>query len=98
MKESKGNGDEFLNEVASIGRTSHVNIATLKGICFEGSKRALIYELMPNGSLEKFYIKEILQVLIIIWGGKHYTRLQLALHEAWSTCIEVATHEFCILT
>ena len=57
MKESKGNGDEFLNEVASIGRTSHVNIVTLKGFCFEGSKRALIYELMPNGSLEKFIYK-----------------------------------------
>ena len=58
MKESKGNGEEFLNEVASISRTSHVNnIVTLKGFCFEGSKRALIYELMPNGSLEKFIYK-----------------------------------------
>ena len=57
MKELKGNGEEFLNEVASISRTSHVNIVTLKGFCFEGSKRALIYELMPNGSLEKFIYK-----------------------------------------
>ena len=57
MKESKGNGEEFLNEVASISRTSHVNIVTLKGFCFEGSKRALIYEFMPNGSLEKFIYK-----------------------------------------
>ncbi|CAA2945535.1 LEAF RUST 10 DISEASE-RESISTANCE LOCUS RECEPTOR-LIKE PROTEIN KINASE-like [Olea europaea subsp. europaea] len=54
LKELKGNGEEFINEVASIGRTSHVNIVTLKGFCFEGSKRALIYEFMPNGSLEKF--------------------------------------------
>ncbi|KAM3692974.1 hypothetical protein ACJW31_08G129800 [Castanea mollissima] len=54
LEESKGNGEEFINEVASISRTSHVNIVTLKGFCFEGSKRALIYELMPNGSLEKF--------------------------------------------
>uniref|UniRef100_A0A7N2QX76 PR5-like receptor kinase n=1 Tax=Quercus lobata TaxID=97700 RepID=A0A7N2QX76_QUELO len=57
LKESKGNGEEFINEVASISRTSHVNIITLKGFCFEGSKRALIYELMPNGSLEKFIYK-----------------------------------------
>ncbi|XP_012833344.1 PREDICTED: probable receptor-like protein kinase At1g67000 [Erythranthe guttata] len=54
LDESKGNGDEFMNEVASISRTSHVNIVTLLGFCFEGSKRALIYEFMPNGSLEKF--------------------------------------------
>ncbi|KAL4612474.1 hypothetical protein ACB092_08G201600 [Castanea dentata] len=54
LKESKDNGEEFLNEVASISRTSHVNIVTLMGFCFEESKRALIYEFMPNGSLEKF--------------------------------------------
>ncbi|KAM3740828.1 hypothetical protein ACB098_08G128700 [Castanea mollissima] len=57
LNNSKGNGEEFLNEVASISRTSHVNIVTLKGFCFEGSKRALIYELMSNGSLEKFIYK-----------------------------------------
>ncbi|KAL4611805.1 hypothetical protein ACB092_08G152100 [Castanea dentata] len=57
LKESEGNGDEFVNEVASISRTSHVNIVTLKGFCIEGSKRALIYEFMPNGSLEKFIYK-----------------------------------------
>ncbi|XP_068327842.1 LEAF RUST 10 DISEASE-RESISTANCEUS RECEPTOR-LIKE PROTEIN KINASE-like 2.1 [Pyrus communis] len=50
----KGDGEEFMNEVAAISRTSHVNIVSLLGYCFEGSKRALIYEFMPNGSLEKF--------------------------------------------
>ncbi|RWR84528.1 LEAF RUST 10 DISEASE-RESISTANCE LOCUS RECEPTOR-LIKE PROTEIN KINASE-like protein 2.1 [Cinnamomum micranthum f. kanehirae] len=54
LNNSKGNGEEFINEVASIGRTSHVNIVTLLGFCFEGSKSALIYEFMSNGSLEKF--------------------------------------------
>jgi serine/threonine protein kinase len=52
--ESRGNGEQFVNEVASISRTSHVNIVTLMGFCFEGSKRALIYEFMPNRSLDKF--------------------------------------------
>ncbi|GMQ11382.1 hypothetical protein CsSME_00054037 [Camellia sinensis var. sinensis] len=47
------NGEEFINEVTSISRTSHVNIVSLVGYCFEGRKRALIYEYMPNGSLEK---------------------------------------------
>ncbi|KAK4477534.1 hypothetical protein RD792_016763 [Penstemon davidsonii] len=54
LNESKGNGEDFLNEVASSSRTSHVNIVSLLGYCFDGSKRALIYELMPNGSLEKY--------------------------------------------
>ena len=52
------NGEEFLNEVISIRRTSHINIVTLVGFCLEGSKRALIYEYMPNGSLDKFIYDE----------------------------------------
>ncbi|KAL3731446.1 hypothetical protein ACJRO7_028340 [Eucalyptus globulus] len=57
LKNLKGDGEEFINEVASISRTSHVNIVSLLGFCFEGSKRALVYEFMPNGSLEKFIFK-----------------------------------------
>uniref|UniRef100_A0A0D9W2C2 Protein kinase domain-containing protein n=1 Tax=Leersia perrieri TaxID=77586 RepID=A0A0D9W2C2_9ORYZ len=52
------NGGEFINEVISIRRTSHVNVVTLVGFCLEGSKRALIYEYMPNGSLDKFIYAE----------------------------------------
>jgi serine/threonine protein kinase len=54
LSSSKGNGEEFINEVASISGTSHVNIVTLLGFCYEKTKRALIYEFMPNGSLDKF--------------------------------------------
>lgn len=54
LSKLKGDGDEFINEVASISMTSHVNIVSLLGFCLEGSKRVLIYEYMPNGSLEKF--------------------------------------------
>ncbi|KAK3440518.1 hypothetical protein EUGRSUZ_B00801 [Eucalyptus grandis] len=54
LKKLKGNAEEFFNEVASISRTSHINVVNLLGFCFEGSKRALVYEFMPNGSLEKF--------------------------------------------
>ncbi|XP_040366869.1 LEAF RUST 10 DISEASE-RESISTANCE LOCUS RECEPTOR-LIKE PROTEIN KINASE-like 2.5 isoform X3 [Rosa chinensis] len=58
LKESKGNGEDFVNEVASISRTSHVNVVTLFGYCFDGQKKALIYEFMHNGSLEKFIYKD----------------------------------------
>ncbi|CAA3027918.1 LEAF RUST 10 DISEASE-RESISTANCE LOCUS RECEPTOR-LIKE PROTEIN KINASE-like [Olea europaea subsp. europaea] len=60
LNESRANGEEFVNEVSSICRTSHVNIVTLLSFCFEGSKRALIYEFMPNGSLDNYiYGKKI---------------------------------------
>ncbi|XP_061350617.1 LEAF RUST 10 DISEASE-RESISTANCE LOCUS RECEPTOR-LIKE PROTEIN KINASE-like 2.5 isoform X2 [Gastrolobium bilobum] len=54
LRSSKGNNEDFINEVASISSTSHVNVVTLLGFCFEGRKKALIYEFMSNGSLEKF--------------------------------------------
>ncbi|KAI7740521.1 hypothetical protein M8C21_024433 [Ambrosia artemisiifolia] len=54
LSEVKGNGEDFMNEVASVGRTSHVNIVRLVGFCLDGNRRALIYEFMPNGSLERF--------------------------------------------
>ncbi|KAE8679764.1 putative receptor-like protein kinase [Hibiscus syriacus] len=54
LNEAKGSGDEFINEVASISRTSHVNIVAFVGFCYDLYIRALIYEFMPNGSLDKF--------------------------------------------
>ncbi|OMO74720.1 hypothetical protein CCACVL1_16506 [Corchorus capsularis] len=54
LSESNGDGEEFINEVASISRTSHVNVVAFLGFCYEGSMRALIYEFMQNGSLDKF--------------------------------------------
>ncbi|KAM5561746.1 rust resistance kinase Lr10-like [Rosa sericea] len=54
LKDSKGNGDDFVNEVGTIGRIHHVNVVRLLGFSAEGGKRALIYEHMPNRSLEKF--------------------------------------------
>ncbi|XP_078149777.1 PR5-like receptor kinase isoform X2 [Carex rostrata] len=50
--------EELLNEVLSIGRTSHVNVVSLLGFCIEGSKHALIYEYMPNGSLDNYIYSE----------------------------------------
>lgn len=58
MGKSNATAQEFMNEVATIGRIHHVNIVQLIGFCFQGSKRALIYEFMPNGSLEKYIFPE----------------------------------------
>ncbi|XP_026440467.1 rust resistance kinase Lr10-like isoform X2 [Papaver somniferum] len=52
--EGSNNGEEFVNEIATIGRIHHLNVVCLLGFCVEGSTRALIYEFMPNSSLDKF--------------------------------------------
>ncbi|CAI0541182.1 unnamed protein product [Linum tenue] len=46
-------GQDFMSEVATIGRIHHANVVRLIGYCSEGPKRALVYEFMPNGSLDK---------------------------------------------
>jgi len=54
LGKSKGNGQDFISEVATIGRIHHTNVVRLIGFCVEGSKRALVYEFMSNGSLDKY--------------------------------------------
>nr|KJB12858.1 hypothetical protein B456_002G040100 [Gossypium raimondii] len=58
LGKSNGNGQDFINEVASIGRIHHANVAKLIGFCVEGSKQALIYNFMSNGSLDKIIFTE----------------------------------------
>ncbi|MED6120978.1 hypothetical protein PIB30_025755 [Stylosanthes scabra] len=58
LKESKGSVEEFIDEIFIISRTSHVNIVSLLGFCYEKNKRALIYEFMHNDSLHKFSYKQ----------------------------------------
>ncbi|GLT55628.1 hypothetical protein SLA2020_287320 [Shorea laevis] len=50
----RATAEEFINEVGSMCRIHHVNVTRLIGFCADGNKRALVYEYMPNESLEKF--------------------------------------------
>ncbi|XP_028787081.1 rust resistance kinase Lr10-like [Neltuma alba] len=54
LGKSKANCQEFISEVATIGRIHHFNVVHLVGFCVEGTKRALVYEYMSNGSLDKY--------------------------------------------
>ncbi|KAK1661205.1 hypothetical protein QYE76_049364 [Lolium multiflorum] len=59
LERSTGDGEEFINEVATIGLIHHTNIVRLLGFCSEGMRRALIYEFMPNESLEKYIFSHV---------------------------------------
>ncbi|QHO47578.1 putative receptor-like protein kinase [Arachis hypogaea] len=54
LNDTQGDGKDFINEVGTMGKIHHVNVVRLLGFCADGFHRALVYDLFPNGSLQKF--------------------------------------------
>ncbi|XP_006652937.1 G-type lectin S-receptor-like serine/threonine-protein kinase At1g34300 [Oryza brachyantha] len=46
--------EAFMAEIGTIGRTYHVHLVRLYGFCFDADTKALVYEFLENGSLEKY--------------------------------------------
>lgn len=51
-RDDKQGSREFLAEVEMLSRLHHRNLVKLIGICAEDHCRCLVYELVPNGSVE----------------------------------------------
>ncbi|ONI21458.1 hypothetical protein PRUPE_2G067000 [Prunus persica] len=51
---NENNGEDFTNEMGTMGLVHHVNVVRLVGFCADGFIRALVYEFLPNGSLQNF--------------------------------------------
>jgi serine/threonine protein kinase len=72
-KGSKQGKKEYISEVRIISRLRHRNLVQLIGWCHAGGELLLVYELMPNGSLDTHLYD---QENILPWTVRYINRPQ----------------------
>ncbi|CAA7052238.1 unnamed protein product [Microthlaspi erraticum] len=88
--ESRQGMKQFVAEIVSIGRMSHRNLVPLLGYCRRRGELLLVYDYMPNGSLDKYLYnspevtlnwKQRIKVILGVASGLFY------LHEEWEQVV-----------
>ncbi|WOG82685.1 hypothetical protein DCAR_0101851 [Daucus carota subsp. sativus] len=88
-KGSKQGIKEYASEVKIISRVRHRNLVQLIGWCHEEKELLLVYEFMPNGSLDSHLFRDN---VFLTWMMRYNIARGLAsallyLHEEWEQCV-----------
>ncbi|XP_043712716.1 L-type lectin-domain containing receptor kinase IV.1-like [Telopea speciosissima] len=88
---SKQGEREFIAEIVSIGKLRHRSIVTLLGYCRRKGELLLVYDFMPNGSLDKFIFDQT-TTKTLSWCQrfriiKNVAAALFYLHEEWEQVV-----------
>uniref|UniRef100_A0A1J3J2C8 non-specific serine/threonine protein kinase n=1 Tax=Noccaea caerulescens TaxID=107243 RepID=A0A1J3J2C8_NOCCA len=88
--ESRQGLKEFVSEIVSIGRMSHRNLVPLLGYCRRKDELLLVYDYMPNGSLDKYLYNN--PEVTLDWKQRYKVIKGVAsalfyLHEEWEQVV-----------
>ncbi|CAM6047285.1 unnamed protein product [Sphagnum compactum] len=90
---SKQGGREFFAEVSIISRIKHRNLVQLQGWCCERGQLMIVYDYMPNKSLDKILFHDHEgNVIDFTWDLRNNVLIGVAsalayLHEEWEQCV-----------
>ncbi|XP_024186696.1 L-type lectin-domain containing receptor kinase IV.1 [Rosa chinensis] len=88
--ESRQGMKEFVAEIVSIGRLRHRNLVQLLGYCRRKGELLLVYDYMPNGSLDKYLFDQ--PEVTLNWSQRFKVIKGVAsglfyLHEEWEQVV-----------
>ncbi|CAL1405254.1 unnamed protein product [Linum trigynum] len=89
--DSKQGLREFMAEISSMGRLQHKNLVQMRGWCRKSNELMLVYDYMPNGSLDR-YIFSRQTKLLLSWKQRRQILADVAeglsyLHHGWDQVV-----------
>nr|DAD28268.1 TPA_asm: hypothetical protein HUJ06_029736 [Nelumbo nucifera] len=90
--ESRQGVREFVAEIVSMGRLRHRNLVQLLGYCRRKGELLLVYDYMPNGSLDKLLFNQPGPETTLNWGQRFRIIKGVAsalfyLHQGWEQVV-----------